>query len=379
MNHYYDATDGGAPRLNVRPVSWRDNWPTVGDPLNPSRSVGHGDAYMRLIERTTGRPVVNVGCGYEGADLALGHDNAADACQQWQYGYRGNGTSSLLNRYSNKIAEVAACDNRDGGRVAQWGWIGFLPNNDCQRWSFTAAGDGHLRPARARTKHAQRRGPDEHASAAGRGPAPAGGRARRDRRPVRQQRRRRHGPAPGGDASQGRPHLRRARAARAHHPARRRPRVRRGATRPGGVPPARLGCGDGGIHRPDLRAGRVHPRLRPRAARAINDRSAHAGRPVTHRPAAVRHLQRRHGVPAGRRCSDRRLDPGRRGRRHREPGHDDVEHVRGSRGGARPGADGLPRATTAASLLVMHGDDDQVVPYADSGAPVRRGLSRTAR
>lgn len=149
VNHYYDATDGGAPRLNVRPVSWRNNWPTVGDPLNPSRSVGHGDAYMRLVERTTGRPVVDVGCGYEGANLALGEDNAAgnaaDPCQQWQYGYRGNGTSSLLNRFSNKIAEVAACDNRDGGRVAQWGWIGFLPNNDCQRWQSQPTTNGWTR------------------------------------------------------------------------------------------------------------------------------------------------------------------------------------------------------------------------------------------
>jgi arabinan endo-1,5-alpha-L-arabinosidase len=146
VNHYYDATDGGAPRLNVRPVSWRDDWPTVGDPLNPSRSVGHGDAYVRLVERTTGRPVVNVGCGYEGADLALGDpDNPGDPCQQWQYGYRGNGTSSLLNRYSNKIAEIAACDNRDGGRVAQWGWIGFLPNNDCQRWRSQPGANGWTR------------------------------------------------------------------------------------------------------------------------------------------------------------------------------------------------------------------------------------------
>jgi len=145
VNHYYDATGGGAPRLNVRPVSWRDHWPTVGDPLNPSRSAGHGDAYMQLIERTTGRPVVDVGCGYEGADLALGADFAADECQQWQYGYRGNGTSSLLNRFSNKIAEVAACDNRDGGRVAQWGWIGFLPNNDCQRWQSQPTDNGWTR------------------------------------------------------------------------------------------------------------------------------------------------------------------------------------------------------------------------------------------
>jgi hypothetical protein len=146
VNHYYDATDGGAPRLNVRPVTWSHGWPVIGDPLNPSRSVGHGDAYVRLIERTSGRPVVNVSCGYEGADIALGADDASDPCQQWQYGYRGNDTSSLLNRFSNEeIAEVAACGNVDGGRVAQWGWIGFLPNNDCQRWQAEPTADGWTR------------------------------------------------------------------------------------------------------------------------------------------------------------------------------------------------------------------------------------------
>ena len=142
VNHYYDATDGGTPRLNVRPVRWQNGWPQVGDPRNPSRTVGHGDGYVQLIEASTGRPVGDVGCGYEGAPLALGTDDPADLCQQWQYGYRGNGTSRLLNRYSNKVAEVAACNNVDGGAVAQWGWIGFLANNDCQRWQATAAGDG---------------------------------------------------------------------------------------------------------------------------------------------------------------------------------------------------------------------------------------------
>ncbi|MBO0870113.1 MAG: family 43 glycosylhydrolase [Micromonosporaceae bacterium] len=150
VNHYYDATDGGAPRLNVRPVQWSQGWPVVGDPLNPSRQVGHGDAYVRLIERTTGRPVIDVGCGYEGADVALGVDTPGDGCQQWQYGYRGNpagrtGTSSLLNRFSNKIIEVAACVNVDGGRTQEWGWIGFLPNNDCQRWQAEPTTDGWTR------------------------------------------------------------------------------------------------------------------------------------------------------------------------------------------------------------------------------------------
>jgi arabinan endo-1,5-alpha-L-arabinosidase len=40
---------------------------------------------------------------------------------------------------------VAGCDNRDGGRVAQWGWIGFLPNNDCQRWQSAPTAGGWTR------------------------------------------------------------------------------------------------------------------------------------------------------------------------------------------------------------------------------------------
>jgi arabinan endo-1,5-alpha-L-arabinosidase len=132
VDHYYDATGNGAPRLNVRPVTWRNGWPIVGDPLNPSRYAGHGDAYLRIVERTTGLPVTDVGCGYEGALLALG--TSGDPCEQWQFGYRGGGDSSVLNRFSNKIGEVHACDNFDGGAVAQWGWIGFLGDNDCQRW-----------------------------------------------------------------------------------------------------------------------------------------------------------------------------------------------------------------------------------------------------
>jgi arabinan endo-1,5-alpha-L-arabinosidase len=142
VNHYYDATDNGAPRLNVRPVTWHHGWPVVGDPLNPSRSVGHGDAYVRIIERSTGLPVADLGCGYEGTSVVLGTDDPADPCQQWQFVYRGGGNSSVLNRFSNKIAEVAACNNVDGGRVQMWGWIGFLPNNDCQRWMAAPTSGG---------------------------------------------------------------------------------------------------------------------------------------------------------------------------------------------------------------------------------------------
>ena len=141
VNHYYDATDGGAPRLNVRKLTWgRDGWPVISDPINPSRSIGHGDAFVQIVPRDGTAVVENAGCGYEGANIALWTD-LDNACQQWQLSDRGTGTR-ILNRFSNNVAEVGACTNVDGGNVAQWGWLGFLPNNDCQRWSFSAAGDG---------------------------------------------------------------------------------------------------------------------------------------------------------------------------------------------------------------------------------------------
>ena len=72
VNHYYDATDGGAPRLNVRTLTWgRDGWPVISDPVNPSRSIGHGDAFVQLVPRDGTAVVENAGCGYEGANIAL--------------------------------------------------------------------------------------------------------------------------------------------------------------------------------------------------------------------------------------------------------------------------------------------------------------------
>ena len=142
MNHYYDGTDEGAPRLNVRPLTWgADGWPLVGEPVNPSRYVGHGGAYVTIHSRDGGDAVVeNVGCGYEGANVALWTD-LGNLCQQWQVEDRGEG-SRILNRFSDKVVEIAACDNTDGGNVALWGWVGFLKNNDCQRWDLGPGGDG---------------------------------------------------------------------------------------------------------------------------------------------------------------------------------------------------------------------------------------------
>jgi len=141
VNHYYDATDDGTPKLNVRTLAWDGGWPTVSDPLNPSRSTGHGSAYVTVHPRGGDTVVEDNGCGYEGANIGL-WDDLGNTCQQWQLDDRGTGTR-ILNRFSNKVAEVAPCDGSGGSNVQQWGWVGFLPDgNDCQRWGFSATADG---------------------------------------------------------------------------------------------------------------------------------------------------------------------------------------------------------------------------------------------
>ncbi|MET3425061.1 beta-xylosidase [Actinoplanes tereljensis] len=137
-HHYYDLNDNGLPKLSVRPIRWAGGWPALGDPLSGSREIGHGPAYVTLVNRVDGSVVSNPSCGYEGADLQLAVPATGDPCQQWRPDERGNGDVSLGNRFSNKVAEVAACVNADGARVAQWGWL----NNACQRFQFVPAQDG---------------------------------------------------------------------------------------------------------------------------------------------------------------------------------------------------------------------------------------------
>jgi len=33
-HHYYDRTDGGAPKLSVREITWDQGWPSLGEPLS---------------------------------------------------------------------------------------------------------------------------------------------------------------------------------------------------------------------------------------------------------------------------------------------------------------------------------------------------------
>lgn len=138
VHHYYDLDDSGLPKLSVRPIRWAGGWPALGDPLSGSRQIGHGPAYAQLVNRADGSVVANPSCGYEGADITLAAPERDNPCQQWRLDDRTDGFVSIDNRFSNKIAEVAACVNAEGARVAQWGWL----DNDCQQWKVADAGDG---------------------------------------------------------------------------------------------------------------------------------------------------------------------------------------------------------------------------------------------
>ena len=107
---------------------------------------------------------------------------------------------------------------------------------------------------------------------------------------------------------------------------------------------------DGGLHRDDLVAGRVHRRvLRPARRRSRRVRDAGRGRRLARRPAAVRPLLGGQQLPPGRRRADggAHADRDRRGRGVRRRLH--RTHVGGHRPSCSASRRRCSRATTAAS------------------------------
>ena len=151
VNHYYDTVTDGTPRLNVRTLSWSGGWPTVSDPFNPSRSAGHGSAYVQAVPRDSANVVSNASCGYAGANLTLDAASRTDICQHWQIDARdakqvsdGSETGSRFqNRKSNMSADFPGCaEAQTRGNVGQFDWLGNFFYNVCQRWVFAPAADG---------------------------------------------------------------------------------------------------------------------------------------------------------------------------------------------------------------------------------------------
>ena len=152
VNHYYDMESDGTPRLNVRTLSWFRGWPTVSDPFNPSRSAGHGSAYVQVVPRSSAAVVSNASCGYAGANVTLAAASRTGICQHWQIDARdarqvtdGSETGSrFLNRKSNMAADFPGCaEAQTRGNVGQFDWLGNFFYNVCQRWVFSPARDGY--------------------------------------------------------------------------------------------------------------------------------------------------------------------------------------------------------------------------------------------
>ena len=152
VNHYYDTVTDGTPRLNVRTLSWKGGWPRVSDPFNPSRSAGHGSAYVQPIPRNSANVVSNATCGYAGANVTLAAPPRTNICQQWQIDARdakqvrdGSETGSRFqNRKSNMSADFPGCAEAETrGNVGQFDWLGNFFYNVCQRWVFAPAADGY--------------------------------------------------------------------------------------------------------------------------------------------------------------------------------------------------------------------------------------------
>ncbi len=144
VHHYYAVDDNGLPKLSVRKIMWSDGWPTLGDPLSGSREVGHGGAYFKLFEKSSGKLIATPPdgsqaplCGYEGANIQLSTD-LDSPCQQWRLEYSGGGYYGIRNRHSNKVFDVAFCGYADGTNIGQWGWL----NNNCQKFRFVRTTDG---------------------------------------------------------------------------------------------------------------------------------------------------------------------------------------------------------------------------------------------
>ena len=152
VNHYYDTESDGIPRLNERTLSWSRGWPQVSDPFNPSRSAGHGSAYVQPIPRGSAAVVSNASCGYAGANVTLAAASRSDICQQWQIDARdakqvtdGSETGSRFqNRKSNMAADFPGCaEAQTSGNVGQFDWLGNFFYNVCQRWVFAPAPNGY--------------------------------------------------------------------------------------------------------------------------------------------------------------------------------------------------------------------------------------------
>jgi len=108
-----------------------------------SREVGHGGAYFKLFEKSSGKLIATPPdgsqaplCEYEGANIELSSD-INSPCQQFRL--QPVGDVLLVNVNSGKVLDVVGCGYAAGVNVIQRS----RRDSDCQLWRFAHTDNGY--------------------------------------------------------------------------------------------------------------------------------------------------------------------------------------------------------------------------------------------
>ncbi|KAB8142831.1 family 43 glycosylhydrolase [Chloroflexia bacterium SDU3-3] len=138
-HHYYDANDGGAPKLAVRNLTWTsDGWPIAG-PVLPD-TQGSGSTFT-LVNRNSSKVLDVANCGTADGANVQQWASLGNTCQRWKLGDAGSGYYTLTNVNSGKVLEAAGCGTADGVNVQQWTSLG----NTCQQWQVLVTSANYVR------------------------------------------------------------------------------------------------------------------------------------------------------------------------------------------------------------------------------------------
>ncbi|WP_460621762.1 family 43 glycosylhydrolase [Hymenobacter tenuis] len=133
-HHYYDGDQNGAPKLGLAKLTWSaTGWPTVTrDWVAPGR--------YEIKNQNSGLVWDAWGCtGVAGQMIAQGTSSGLN-CQRWDFTALGNGEYKITNAMGGLAADVAGCSS-DAGAKLQLSAYTALP---CQRFRLDRAADGSL-------------------------------------------------------------------------------------------------------------------------------------------------------------------------------------------------------------------------------------------
>lgn len=143
--HYYDATDGGAAKLDILSLTYSSDWPVLSRDFTPGNCpsvAGPPTDGTYIIEvRHSGQALsVENNSTDDGANVEQG-SYAGSAGQRWQLSDLGNGYYSLINDGSAKSLDVWEVSMDAGANIVQWDYWG----GEGQQWQLESAGAGYYR------------------------------------------------------------------------------------------------------------------------------------------------------------------------------------------------------------------------------------------